>query len=95
MGWNINRAIEMVYSILGNKVVAFSYTPDSNSAIDILFRGDITAEEEDKVVSLFPVWIRIEFKVAQWELMQEDEADIKEYEKKGNNWVPKGEYGRP
>ena len=65
MGWNLSKAIGEVSRILGDRLASFSYTPDSTSGIGITFKGNLTEEEEEKIVSVFPEWIRVMFIAAQ------------------------------
>lgn len=61
MGWNLNQKINEVVRILGNRFVTFYSTPDSMSAIGIIFHGELTVEEVNAIVNIFPKQIRVEF----------------------------------
>ena len=61
MGWNLNEKINDVVSILGNRFITFSSTPDSLSAIGIIFHGELTVEEVNTITQLFPNRIRVDF----------------------------------
>jgi len=61
MGWNLNQRINETFRILGSRFITFYSTPDSLSAIGIIFHGELTLEEVDAVVDLFPEQIRVEF----------------------------------
>ena len=71
MGWNLNRAMSQVLGILRERFISSNATPDSSSCVRINHRGEITVAEEDKIVSLFPDWIRVEFYEEEFECSDE------------------------
>lgn len=61
MGWNLRRAMSIIAEIAGDRFVTYYSTPDSHSAIGILLKAELTVEEENAIVGLFPDYIRVEF----------------------------------
>ena len=61
MGWSLNKIASDVSVILGDRFVNINTTSYSNSSVEIVFKDKITPEEEDKIVGLFPDWIRVQF----------------------------------
>ena len=83
MGWDLNKIMSQVVEILGDKFISYYTTPDSSSCVRINHTGEISVSAEEKIVGLFPDWIRVEFYT-----QGEDDPNI-EYEKKGELWVVK------
>ena len=61
MGWNLNRIISAVSTILGERFININIASDSNSSVEIVYMDELMLEEEDKITSLFPDWLRVQF----------------------------------
>lgn len=61
MGWCANLIMIEIGKILGDRFIKYYSTADSMSAFWIVVNDMITKEEMDKITSLFPKEIRVEF----------------------------------
>ena len=71
MGWDIDDIIlnRIKVEILGDRYAGCEYSmATSKSPVVIRYRGEMGTKEREKIVSLFPDFIRVEF---QWTDMKE------------------------
>ena len=72
MGWCLNKSISLVMSLLGpRRLITFYSTPNGNSAIGLVVKGDLSLEEIDKICEYFPSWVRLEFEFTKGEEYKE------------------------
>ena len=57
----MNKSIGLAKSILGDRMTRFTIGSDSNSAVQIVFKREMSDEEMDTIISAFPPHIRVEF----------------------------------